>query len=101
MSPTRAEFAEGYAKASGCQDARSLYYRTELFAIPCDCGDSMCAGWQMTSLRRAPTELMDAEQRIAATLAYLDFEPEGTDYYLEGTVRISAIRALLTGDSCP
>lgn len=42
---TKEEFEHGYATRSGVSVAR--LHQLGRCAVPCDCGDEMCDGWQM------------------------------------------------------
>ena len=44
---TKEEFEKGYAKRSGVT-VEWLHFKNQ-FAIPCDCGESGCYGWQMAN----------------------------------------------------
>jgi len=45
---TKEEFEQGYAERSGkTVEAIKTIYGLE--AIPCDCGEEICQGWQMIS----------------------------------------------------
>jgi hypothetical protein len=43
---TKDEFEEAYAQRSGV--TVGFLYLHGRYGIPCDCGDPMCEGWQMT-----------------------------------------------------
>lgn len=49
VSLTKGEFEQRYAERSGCsvEDLRGMG-RT---AVPCNCGEAGCEGWQMSHLR--------------------------------------------------
>jgi hypothetical protein len=46
---TKHEFETGYAKRSNV--TVKWLYEKGYGAVPCDCGEGSCAGWQMVNLR--------------------------------------------------
>ena len=45
---TRKEFEQGYAERSGV--TVEWLHEQNQYAIPCDCGDDLCNGWQMVNI---------------------------------------------------
>ncbi|HKZ77718.1 MAG TPA: hypothetical protein VJ124_05290 [Pyrinomonadaceae bacterium] len=45
---TRKEFEQGYAERSGV--TVEWLHEQNQHAIPCDCGDDLCKGWQMVNI---------------------------------------------------
>lgn len=45
---TRDEFEQGYAERSGC--TVEWLHLHDRWAVPCDCGEAGCEGWQMVRL---------------------------------------------------
>ena len=58
---TREDFENGYAERSGV--TVEWLHEQNQYAIPCDCGDDLCQGWQMVNLTPDMFEKYYAESR--------------------------------------
>ena len=59
---TRQEFEQGYAERS--KVTVEWLHEQNQHAIPCDCGDDLCKGWQMVNIFTEMFEEEDAESRL-------------------------------------
>jgi len=59
---TRQEFEQGYAERS--KVTVEWLHEQNQYAIPCDCGDELCKGWQMVNIFTEMFEEEDAESRL-------------------------------------
>ena len=62
---TKDEFEKSYAEKSGMTVER--LHKLGLVAIPCDCGEDSCKGWQMTSTEHLEL-LKELEERRLSEL---------------------------------